>query len=202
MPDHMDINYEKRTIRDFGDNDSDDNDYQERPEYETNRKQTHFHHRQSLQQPWRIELQNYARNMHRGNLLNSDSNSNDGYARKDGSSSSGIVSSSSSSSSLNQPRSHALLQKIQNANEHSSNVINGNSDTNVNFNSDLTNDLDWLASNSDLHSMNDYDALYDDVNENKRSSSSSINRKFDHYRLSGTKQRATKKLSQPKIHLN
>lgn len=192
MPDHMDINYEKRTVRDFGDNDSDDNDYQERPEYETNRKQTHFHHRQPLQQPWRIELQNYARNMHRGNLLNSDSNSNDGYARKDGS--------SSSSSSLNPPRSHPLLQKIQNGNEHSSNVI---SDTNANYNSDLTNDLDWLASNSDLHRMNDYDALYDDVNENKRSSSSSINRKFDHYRLSGTKQRPIKELlSQPKIHLN
>lgn len=195
MPEHMDPNYEKRTVRDFGGDDFDDSDYQERPEYETNLKQTHFHHRQPQQQPWRIELQNYARNMHRGNLLNSDSNANDGYVRKDGLSSSGIASS-------NQPRSHALLQKIQNTNEHSSSVTNGNSDTNANYNSDLTNDLDWLASNSDLHSMNDYDALYDDVNENKRSSSSSVNRKFDHYRLSGTKQRATKELSQPKIHLN
>lgn len=199
MPERMDPNYEKRIVRDFVD-DFDDGDYQERPEYETNHKQTHFHHRQPQQQPWRIELQNYARNMQRGNHLNSDSNSNDGYTRKDGSSLADIASSSSLSS--NQPRSHALLQKIHNVNEHQSSITNGNSDTNANFNSDLTNDLDWLASNSDLHSMNDYDALYDDVNENKRSSPSSITRKFDHYRLSGTKQRATKELSQPKIHLN
>lgn len=201
MPERMEPNYEKRTVRDFGGDDFDDSDYQERPEYESNRKQTHFHHRQPQQQPWRIKLQNYARNMNRGNLLNSDSNSNDGYSRKDGASSSGIASSSSLSLS-NQPRSHALLQKIQNPSEHLSSVTNGNSDTNAIYNSDLTNDLDWLASNSDLHLMNDYDALYDDVNENKRSSSSSVNRKFDHYRLSGTKQRATKELSQPQIHLN
>lgn len=181
-------NFDKRNFDDQDDSD----DYDERPQYENVRKQTHFHHRQQPQQPWRIEFQNYARGLHRNDgLKNGDSSlqHNDRIA--------------SSMTSLNLPRSHALLQKIQNANERPiASISTASAAASSSDNTDLNNDLNWLASNYDMHGINnDYDA-YDDVNENRRSSS--LNRKFDHYRQNGNnlKQRSVTQLPPPKIRLD
>lgn len=193
IPERVD-NLDKRAPHDFTD-DPDDSDYDERPQYEQLRKQTHFHHRQQQPQPWRIELQNYARGLHRNTILNPELKTDLGFTTIKHSSSIPAPQSNDMLATMTSlPRSHTLLRKIQDAATERS---MGNTNSDNGFNADLTNDLNWLASNSELHGLTDYDALYDDVNENKRSTSS-LNRKFDHYRRNDSKQRS---VTQPKMHL-
>lgn len=149
-------------------------------------RKTHVQQRQK--QPWRLMLLNYARGSHHNHKAD-PSNSN---AKAMHNGLSAIGSSADDLVSLNAPRSQQqLMQSLYRGKQKKSSATTS---TNADA-SESTNDLDWITSNAELNSATDYDALYDDVNENRSSSSSSSNLKFDRYRRN-------EPLAQGKEHLN
>lgn len=150
-------------IKDYNDEFADD--YDERTQFDG--QKSHL----QRQKPWRFVLMNY------GHAANRNHKNEQAIGNAKMHSLSGSV-----DELMNAPRSQ---QKIYRPKPAKSSATNADA-------SDSTNDLDWITSNTELSSANDYDALYDDVNE-KRSSSSNL--KFDHYRRNGP-------LAQRKEHLN
>lgn len=142
-------------------------------EYDDIRKSYMQQQQTRQQQPWRFVLLNYGHGAHRTqkpdqSILNAK-----------------LHNTAALSDDLIPSRSQQLMQKLYRGKQQQKSSAATNTDTN--------NDLDWItASNNDVNSANDYDALYDDVNE-KRSSSS--NMKFDRYRRNGS-------MASRKEHLN
>lgn len=156
------------SIKDYTDEIADDYDsqYDERKAHFQQKQQQQQQQRQK--QPWRFVLLNYGHGAHR-NRKTDQSNSN-GKTLHDT-----LSASASNVDDLVAPRSQQLMQKLYRGKQQKTAATNADA-------SDSTNDLSWITSNAELNSANDYDALYDDVNE-KRSSSSSL--KFDRYRRNG-----------------
>lgn len=171
IPERLD-SIDRVHTREYRDGKDDIDNYDEkidRHQYNA-RKPTHFHHQQPT---WEFASSN-GRNFNRfkqSSNIDSDGTSN----RNDG---------DVGMTSLNIPRSHKLLQ-LNHGKQHQTDTSTDN---------DSFNDLDWIVSNNGLKNI-DYDALYDDVNEHKRSST---NTKFDRYRRNDSSFQLKSIMQQPK----
>lgn len=165
------------SIKDYNDEIGDDYDeHVEHGQYDG--RKSHFQQLRQ-KQPWRFVLLNYGHGAHRNRKT--DQSTGNGKALHS------TLSSGSNVDDLVSPRSQQLMQKLYRGKQQKAADTNANADAN-----DSSNDLNWITSNAEMNSANDYDAQYDDVNEN-RSSSSSL--KFDRYRRNGP-------MAPAKQHLN
>lgn len=167
-------------------------DRMEHPQYDG--RKLHFQQQQKQQQqrqkqPWRFVLLNYGHGAHRNrkpDQTNAKSLQHSPLTALSGSNVDEMVTPRSQ-----QQQQQQLIQKLYRQKQQKPTTTNTNAD-----NSDMnTNDLDWITSNTELNNANDYDALYDDVNEKRSSSSSSSNLKFDRFRRNGP-------MAEQKEHLN